>query len=167
MTWTIERLAGRHDRTGFSCGVTQLDDFLTRYASQYEKRGIGRTHVLVRDNEPRVYGYYTLAAGEIEAARLPPEMAKRLPRHPIPTLLLGRLAVDLSVRGQGLGGLLLRDAFGQAVEIADRVGVFALVVDAIDEDAARFYERFGFNRLPDTPNRLLIPLDTVHQSGGG
>lgn len=110
MSWSIERLAAKHDRTGFCCGKQSLDDFLARYVSQYEKRNVGRTYVLVRDGEPKVYGYFTLAAADIEVADLPPELAKKLPKHPIPALLLGRLAVDQSVRGQGLGGLLLKEA---------------------------------------------------------
>lgn len=167
MSWAIERFAPRHDRTGFSCGKPQLDDFLTRYVSQYEKRSIGRTYVLVRDDGPRVYGYFTLAASQIQLAELPPDTSKHLPRHQTPTLLLGRLAVDQSVRGQGLGGLLLRDTLSRALAFSELVGVFGVVVDAIDEEAVRFYQRFEFLQFVGYPNRLLPPIASIRDSGAG
>ena len=167
MSWTIERFARQHDRTGFSCGKPQLDDFLARFVSQYERRSLGRTYVLVRDGGPRVFGYSTLAASQMEFAELPPETSKNLPRHAVPCLLLGRLAVDQSVRGQGLGGMLLNDALTRSLELAERIGIFAVVVDAIDAAAAGFYGRFGFLPLVGHPNRLFLPVDTIRQSGAG
>src|SRR5437660_861968 len=104
MTTAIERLGGQHDRSGFDCGKPSLNDFLTRFATQYEKRNLARTYVLVRTGEVKVLGYYTLASSAIEFNSLPPEHTKKLPQHPIPAVLLARLAVDQSGRGQGFGG---------------------------------------------------------------
>jgi GNAT superfamily N-acetyltransferase len=166
MAWTIERLARQHDRTAFGCGKPTLDEFITRYATQYEKRNVGRTYVLLRD-EPRVFGYYTLAAADVQLTDLPAEVAKRLPRHPVPVALLARLAVDQSVRGQGPGGLLLRDALTRVLSLSDLIGVFAVVVDAIDDEAVKFYQRFGFQQFPAQPNRLFLTVDTIRDSAGG
>src|SRR5262249_21266028 len=104
--WRIEPLRASHERGDFSCGKAPLDDFLRLRASQYEKRRLGRTYVAVFPGAMKVAGYYTLAAGAIAVADLPPKASKRLPKHPAPVILLGRLAVDLKVKGQGLGKAL-------------------------------------------------------------
>ncbi|MBA4063905.1 MAG: N-acetyltransferase [Isosphaera sp.] len=167
MTLIIEQLAGKHDRGGFDCGKPSLNDFLTRFASQYEKRNLARTYVLVRDGEVKVLGYYTLASSAIEFDTLPADLTKKLPNHPVPAILLARLALDQSVRGQGMGGKLLRDCFERCLLLADQIGIHSLVVDAIDDEAARFYEHYGFTRFPDQPGKLFIPLAVVRQAAGG
>ena len=88
-------------------------------------------------------------------------MARRLPRHPLPAALLGRLAVDLVCRGSGLGGLLLSNALNRTLVVTENIAVFAMVVDAKDIGAQRFYERYGFTSLPRTPTRLFLPLAEV------
>src|SRR5271154_2290372 len=93
--WRIEPLRASHERGEFSCGKSPLDDFLRLRASQYEKRRLGRTYVATFPGAMKVAGYYTLAAGAVAIANLPPEAAKRIPKHPVPVILLGRLAVDL------------------------------------------------------------------------
>ncbi len=161
MVWDIVRLSKDHDRKAFSCGVPSLDAFLHQYVSQYEKRDLGRSYVLVKDDEPRVYGYFTLAAGHIEPEEVPPPHAKKLPKHTVPVMLLARLAIDQSVRGQGLGADLLAEANAITVELAERVGLFAVCVDAIDESAAAFYRHHGFVPLVDQPNRLILMTKTI------
>ncbi len=161
MGWSIVRLNKSHDRKAFSCGVFSLDEFLHRYVTQYEKRNLGRTYVLVRDDELRVYGYFTLAAGDISATELPERDAKKLPKHPVPVALLARLAVDVSVRGQGLGADLLAEALSLVAEIAERIGFHAVCVDAIDDSAAKFYEKHGFLALRDQPRRLFYPVGSI------
>src|SRR5690349_17428803 len=93
VSWRIERLQKSHERAAFNCGKPALDTFITRFATQYEKRGIARTFVLTAEDDPKVLGYYSLAASSVPFESLPPEMSQRLPRHPISAVLLARLAV--------------------------------------------------------------------------
>lgn len=159
--WRIERFDRGHERQGFDCGKPTLDDFIHSLVSQYEKRNLGRTYVALPQGEKRVLGYYTLASGAIDTGSLPAKQAKKLPRHPIPVVLIARLAVDRSVQGKGLGGLLLRDALTRSLEISERLGIHAVVVDALDAEARAFYERFGFLALTDDPLRLFLPMSTI------
>src|SRR5260370_4206280 len=108
--WRIEPLRASHERGEFSCGKAPLDDFLRLRASQYEKRRLGRTYVALFPGATRVAGYYTLAASAVAVAILPPDAAKRLPNHPVPVILPGRLALDQEARGQGLRKRLLAES---------------------------------------------------------
>lgn len=151
------------ERGEFSCGKAPLDDFLRFRASQYEKRRLGRTYAALFPRTTTVAGYYTLAAGAVAVANLPPEAAKRLPRHPIPVILLGRLAVDHKARGQGLGKALLRDALRRSVDLSEKLGLFAVEVLAIDADARNFYTKYGFVPLADNDLHLFLPIKTVEE----
>jgi GNAT superfamily N-acetyltransferase len=162
--WQIERLERSHDRTSFACGKPPLDEFIRRLVSQYEKRNLGRTYVAVRPGDRQVIGYYTLAAGAIAFQNLPAPAAKKLPKHPVPVVLLARLAVDQSAQGQGLGEALLIDALDRCLGLADQVGLHAVEVDAIDQPARAFYEKYGFVPLPDSPLHLFLPLGTIRDS---
>lgn len=164
--WQIEPFANsRHERGEFCSGKAPLDTFLHQLVSQYEKRRIGRTYVAVRAGENRVYGYYTLASSAIPFASLPKgKQTKKLPNHPVPAVLLGRLAVDQSTQGQGLGKDLLIHALEQSVRISEKLGVFAVTVDALDEEAKKFYEHFGFTQFLDQPMRLFLPISTIAES---
>lgn len=162
--WRIERLGRGHVRDGFNCGKPSLDDFLRALVSQYEKRNLGRTYVALLGEAPNVLGYYTLASGEIDAESLPADHAKKLPRHAVPVILLARLAVDQSVHGQGLGGFLLRDAMTRSLDLSDKLGIHAVVVDALDASAKTFYVRFGFMPLTDDEMRLFLPLSTIRSA---
>lgn len=164
MSWSIVRLTRSHDRSQFRCGLPSLDTFLRELASQYEKRNLGRTYVLVPDDEARVLGYYTLASGAIAFETLP--AGRNLPRHPIPVILLGRLAVDTSVRGQGLGERLLLDALSRCLDLAEPLGIHAVEVHAIDGAAEAFYRRYGFAALRDDPHHLYLPLRHVRSALG-
>jgi GNAT superfamily N-acetyltransferase len=159
--WKIDRLQSSYDRQPFSCGKPPLDTFLQTLASQYERRNLGRTYVAVRAPDPRVFGYYTLAAGSVAFQHVPPALARKLPQHPLPTVHLGRLAADSTVRGQGLGKALLIDALRRCLRVGEGVGIFGVDVFAIDEEAALFYEHFGFARLEDQRSHLLLPLKDV------
>jgi GNAT superfamily N-acetyltransferase len=165
--WSVERLDRSHERAEFSCGKAPLDNFLRALVSQYEKRRLGRTYVAVRPGEKRVVGYYTLAAGAVSFANLPAEGTRKLPRHPVPVVLLARLAVDQSAQGQGLGAFLLTDALRRALSLADQLGVHAVEVDAIDEEARALYQRYGFVPLQDDPLHLYLPLATIESAFGG
>jgi GNAT superfamily N-acetyltransferase len=164
--WTIEPLNRSHERSEFCCGKVPLDNFLRTLVSQYEKRRLGRTYVAVRSGEPRVLGYYTLASGSVSFANLPEKAAKKLPRHPVPVVLLARLAVDQAARGQGLGRLLLVDALRRCLSLANHLGIHAVEVDAIDDEAKAFYAKYGFVPLQDQPLHLYLPIATIEDAFG-
>src|SRR5262249_30601710 len=159
--WVIERLDNSHERKQFSCGKESLDIFLKTLVSQYERKRIGRTFVAVPPGEKRVLGYYTSAAGSFTIASLPEDSRKGLPKHPLPTIHLGRLAVDLSCQGKGLGETLLFHFLHKALEVAQDLGVFAVDLWAVDEQACQFYTRYGFIPLNDSPLHFYLPLATV------
>lgn len=108
-----------------------------------------------------VLGFYTLSALSLDFGSLPENLARKLPRHPIPAALIGRLAVDRSSRQRGLGWMLLADAVKRTVHASEEIAVYAVVVDAKDSAARRFYENFGFKTLPDQPIRLFLPLTSI------
>lgn len=163
--WSIEELGPAHDRAAFSCGHASLDEFLRIYAGQNQKTGVSRTFVAVRPGHKVVLGYYSLAAGSVNLGDLTDEQRKRLPRYPVPVATLGRLAVDTTVQGQGLGSELLVDALCR-VNRADRsIGIHAVEVVAIDQSAKGFYLKYGFTELRDDPHHLFISLKTVRKLG--
>ncbi len=167
MSTTTERFSKQHERVGFDCGKPSLNNFLARFVSQYEKRNLARTYVLVRSGDVKILGYYTLASSAIEFDSLPNAHTKILPEHPVPAVLLARLAVDLSARGQGLGGRLLQNCFERCLLLADQIGIHSVTVDAIDDEAARFYEHVGFTRFQEQSNKLFLPISVIKQSTAG
>ncbi len=155
----------RHDTSSFSCGNELLDRWLTRYAGQNEHRDAARTFVTTTDGHV-VYGYYTLLAGQLEHHEATPETRKGLSRHfPIPVAILARLAIDWGHQGHGLGAALLDDALARVCSAAKQVAVRAVVVHAIDQSAATFYERFGFKALSATPRTLMVTLAALRAAG--
>lgn len=161
--WIIERLSRTHDREAFGCGNAALDTFLKDLAGQYEKRRLGKTFVAVRAGQKMVVGYYTSAAGSLDLSALPEPQRKKLPKHPLPTVHLGRLAVDQRHQGQRLGEMLLFHFLRAALETANTIGVYAVDVRATDEPARDFYLKYGFVPLQDAPLHLFLPMKTVEQ----
>jgi GNAT superfamily N-acetyltransferase len=161
--WVIERLTNKHARTSFHCGQATLDDWLKLRASQFEKRDLARTYVAVQKGELAVSGYYAISNHRVTHEALAADQAKGLPQIDIPVVLLGRLAVDQSVQGQGLGELLVVDALRRAQHVADQVGVRAVEVDAIDAHARAFYAKYGFVQLADDPNHLFLPMQVIRK----
>ena len=159
--WIVQRLSEEHERADFSCGHSSLDDFLTKYAGQYARHKLGTTYVAVTAEQQRVLGYYTLAPSHFAFANAPAELIQGLPKHPVPSLLLARLAVTQSERGQGLGRFLLFDAFERCLRVAREVAFRAIEVEAIDDRAAAFYAKHGFRPFPSDPHHLAIALETV------
>ena len=157
----VEPFQKRHDRDGFACGQATLDDFLRTRVTQYDKRRLGRTFVAVARGEVKILGYYTLAAGSVSFDKLPADAARKLPKHPVPVVLLARLAVDLTTQGTRLGELLLLDALHRALGVAAGLGVYTVEVDAIDDRAAAFYRKYGFTPLLDDPHHLYSSIATV------
>lgn len=152
-----------HDRAAFSCGEPSLDDYFKRRTGQDLKRRLAVTYVLTPRQDPaRVAGYLTLSAFALLASELPDELVERLPRHDrFPTTLIGRLARDEAFRGGGLGELLLLEALVRAREASDHVASFAVVVDALNDQAAVFYRRYGFLPFVDDARRLYLPMATI------
>lgn len=161
--WIIEPFAKAHDRSAFACGKSSLDDFIRTRVSQYEKRRLGKTFVAVPAGAKRVIGFYTLAAGTVTFAHLPTEASRKLPKHPVPVILLARLAVDQSARGQRLGEGLLLDALQRSLDLSANLGAHAVEVLAIDDSAVAFYLRYGFVPLLDNSRHLYLPLATVEK----
>jgi GNAT superfamily N-acetyltransferase len=154
-----------HDVTGFSCGNEHLDRWLMSYAGQNQRRDAARTFVAATDDR-RVYGYYTLVAGQIDHQDATAETSRGLSqRFPIPVAILARLAVDASRQRHGIGAALLNDALVRVVHASEQVGVRAVVVHAVDDRAAKFYERFGFRALAFTPRTLMVTLMTLRTAG--
>lgn len=155
---TILSLSGVHDRKAFACGKPALDEWLRQMARQHQQRDISQTFVAVDAAKPRtILGFYALSACDVVTEELPVKLAAKLPRR-VPAIRLGRLAVDVSVRGQGLGELLLMDAIRRSCGVKENVGVFALFVDAKDDEAAAFYGRYGFTALPVASGTMVLPL---------
>jgi GNAT superfamily N-acetyltransferase len=155
---------GKHDRAGFVCGVSALDAWFRLRAGQDERRNVARVFVAI-DDQRGVVGYYSLSSFTLAIDDLPPEHAKRLPRYDlIPAALIGRLARDERVRGEGIGDLLLADAVRRVIAAARLLAVFAIVVDAMDEKAAAFYRNFGFAPFPNHPLRLFMPASEAAEA---
>jgi len=155
----IEPLNPTHDRTGFQCGIEALDRYLKKQAKQDIKRRISRVFVASKTDNPKtVIDYYTLSTLSIELNQLPEKLARKLPRHPVPVALIGRLAVSNATQGQGVGKMLLADAIKRTLSVSDQIAIYAMVVDAINDSARGFYEQFGFTRLSDDSPRLFLPL---------
>lgn len=157
--FAITALDSTHDRGDFDCGEPSLNDYLKRFALQNAKQGLGRTWVAVEAGGVAVKGYYTLVSSSVSFDIVP----KKLPRYPVPVILLARLAVDLRYQGQRFGADLLLDALERAAEVADEVGVYAVVLDALHDSAQRFYLKYGFEPLTDDHLHLYLPIKTIKQ----
>lgn len=156
MILRVEPLDGSHDRSQFSSGDGALDEWFRQRAGQDERRNFARVFVAV-DSELGIVGFYSLSSFRLELAELPEEIARKLPRYDgVPAALIGRLARDVRVRGQGMGKFLVIDALQRVLGAAKTLAVFAIVVDAKDESAAAFYQRIGFRRFPLRLLRLFI-----------
>ena len=157
--FVIALLNGAHDRSAFSSGTEALDRYFHQQVFQDARRRVATCFVATAPDE-KVAGYYTLASSSMILAELPTEAARKLPRYPlVPAVRMGRLAVDQAFVGQGLGGALLADALMRSARA--EIAAFALVVDAKDQKAKRFYEHHGFTALPDSPLILFLPLANV------
>lgn len=148
------------DRESFDCGVLALNNFLKSKARQNQSVGFNKTFVAIQseDNKKVILGFYSLSMGEIDLSSLPETFLKKLPKHPVPVARMGRLAVDSSTKGMGLGKLLLVDAMKRVQRASELVGVYALLVDAKDDSAKQFYKKYGFIELVDESMTLFLPL---------
>lgn len=158
----VQVLTRDHDRDQFSCGVPSLDTYLKTQATQDMRRKANAVFVMIRPDAPsRIVGYFTLCAFGIEFGEVPESAKKYLPRYPlVSATLIGRLAVNSSEQGQGIGRKLLASALQKAYENADVVGSSMVVVDALDERAAEFYSAHGSIRLPESM-RLVMSMRAI------
>lgn len=161
----VEKLRPHHAIEGFDCGREELNRYLLRFAWANQQAGAAQTYLgLVGDT---VIGYGTLAVGHITREEAPERLTKGLARHPVPVMLLARLAVGLSSQGQGAGKALLRDAMHRTIQAADIAGIRAFAVHAKDEEAKRFYEKFDFIASPTDPMHLFVLLKDVRRVMAG
>jgi GNAT superfamily N-acetyltransferase len=160
----VEPLTSAHDTSDFDCGKLELTDWLYRYALVCHRAGSARVFVVHRNG--RVVGYYALAAGSVEREGAPERIRKGLARHPIPVILLARLAVDQREQGKGLGASLLKDALTRAARAADEIGARAVLVHAKDEEARAFYQRFDFEPSPTDPLHLFLLMKDLKRVAG-
>lgn len=152
----VAPLDATHGRGVFSCGVEPLDRYFQQQVTQDIRRRVTACFVALAD-DGQVAGYYTLASASVLLAALPADLGKKLPRYPsVPTVRMGRLAVDQAFAGRGLGGALLADALERAAR--SEIAAYALVVDAKNEPAAAFCQHHGFIALSDSPLCLFLPL---------
>ncbi|MGO9274430.1 MAG: GNAT family N-acetyltransferase [Terriglobia bacterium] len=161
--FVIEPLGARHHRAAFSCGVAALDIYLHKQAGQDARRRVAAVFVMTADGR-MIAGYYTLSQYAIALDTVPDQIAKKLPKYPlVPATLLGRLAVSVAFRGQGLGEMLLMDALYRSLGGSRQLASVGVVVDAKEEAAAAFYRKYGFLELPQISKRLFLPMATVER----
>ena len=151
-----EPLTSKCPLAGFDCGKPSLNDWLLRHALQAQGSGSARTFVVI--GNASVLGYYSLVVGQVEPMEATERIRKGMGQYPIPTMLLARLAVSTTAQGQGIGMGLLQDAIRRTLNVAEQAGIRALLTHPIDDEAARFYQRFGFEVSPLRQGQLLLLL---------
>lgn len=158
----LERLDDRHDPSSFDSGNDELDGWLRRHAMAAQRMDSARTFVLAQDGQ--ILGYFSLTMGSVVRAAAPQRLVRGMPAYPVGMVLLSRLAVDRRSPGSGYGTLLLAEALRKAVAAGDAAAARLVVVDAIDDDAVRFYERCGFVPAPDHTHRLYRRMKDIRAS---
>jgi len=164
MNQISEPLNSTHKKSDFSCGKEMLGKYLHRQANQDIKRKLTACFVVKEKHTELIKGYYTLSNNSIPLEDIQDNIRNKMPKSytSIPTTLLGRLAIDNKFKGQGLGKLILIDALKRSFELSKIIGSFAVIVDPIDEDAERFYDKYGFLKLPDS-KKMFLPMKTIGQ----
>ena len=157
----IEKLRADHHLEGFDCGREELNRYLLRYAWQNQQAAAAQTYVGLVEAD-RV-GYYSLAVGHVIYEQAPERLSKGLARHPVPIMLLARMAVDRRWQGKGVGKALLRDSLQRTLQAADIAGIRAFAVHAKDDDARRFYQHFDFIASPTDPMHLFVLLKDLRR----
>jgi predicted GNAT family N-acyltransferase len=161
MNYIIRNLRSTDNRDHFDCGEPALDNYLQKFAHQHAIRNISQTYVAVLTAPEKIIGFYTLSNGSIDFQRFPFSIQKKLPKYPIPIILIGRLAVDKTMQGKGIGDSLLMDTLSRSVKLSKEVGIFAVVVEAKHDKDKAFYLKYGFCELLDAPFKLFLPVKTI------
>lgn len=160
--WRETAISKAHAHDAFDCGEAELNEFLRRHARRSNERGGAKTFVATPlDDERRVLGFYSLSPASIDYARTPALVKKGLARYDVPVFRLGRLAVDLPMQGHGLGGQLLLAAGRRCIHAAAEVGGVALLIDAMNDRVAGWYQAYDALSLLDAPRSLVLPLATI------
>lgn len=160
----IEPLVEYHDRQSFYCGIEPLDNYLKKQAKQDVKRRISRVFIATLESNPtKILGYYTLSTLSLELTELPTELARKLPKHPVPAALIGRLACSNDVQSQGVGKMLLMNAIKRTINVSDQIGIYTIVVDAINHQASGFYMQYGFSKLSKESKRLFLAIKSFSE----
>jgi GNAT superfamily N-acetyltransferase len=160
--WHEEPIDKRHDRAAFDCGDADLNTFLVRHARQSHEKGGAKTFLAINDEDNKILGFYSLSPASIAYERTPDLVKKGLARYEVPAFRLGRLAVDLSAQGQGLGGQLLLAAGRRCLRVAAEAGGVALLINTKNEGVSGWYAGYGAVPLQDAPLSLLLPFKTIH-----
>lgn len=156
-----EPLDTGHRVDGFDCGIGSLNIWLVQHALTAAAAGSARAYVVLDTQQERVVGYHALTVASIEHRDATERAKKGMPKHPIPALLVARLAVDMSVQGKGIGAFLLKDAMSRALAVAEQAGIRLLLVHAVNEEARAFYEYFGFEASPTDPKNLQLLIKDI------
>ena len=165
MTLSLVPVSKALQKLPFDCGNTVLNEYFRHYALKNDLLSIGKTFVaMAGDND--IAGYLTLSSAQIEADSLPDAARAKLPRYPVPAFRIAKLAVDSQYQGSGVGAWLLCAAFAKAIAVSSSVGLYAILVDAIDENAKRFYVKYGFIPFTEHPLTLFMPLATIAAAFG-
>lgn len=160
--WVFVPFEKKYQTEHFDCGYQMLNDYLKKYARQNHEKGIAKTFVAISQGKSlRIDGYYTLSSTVIEFDSMPKSYRQKMPKYPIPAILIGKLAVDNSVQGKGLGGELLVDALLRIVKVSGEIGIFAVRVDAINLKAKEFYLKYEFIPFSDQNLSLFLPIKTI------
>lgn len=162
MIYLTEPLGSQHDKEKFSCGKELLDHYFWRQAKQDVKRKLAVCFVWVDKETSKISGYYTLSSNSIPNDLIPDTFKHNFPKSYIslPVILMGRFAIDKSFQGKGIGKVLLIDALKRCFEVSGSIGAFAVIVDPLDIDAEKFYEKFGFIKLPDS-GKMFMAMKTI------
>jgi hypothetical protein len=164
MTIRIEGVSRFHKRQDFDCGVPELNSYLRNTARQHSEKGISRTFVLVDDENPSaILGFFTLSSCEILVDKLPAKYARKYPPQ-APAVKLARLSVSIQMQKKGLGAYMMINAMERVLKVAEHLGIIGFFVDAKNDEAANYYQQFGFIPLPDNPLELFLPLATIRQA---
>jgi ribosomal protein S18 acetylase RimI-like enzyme len=167
VTWHIDRLDDlRHDLSAFKSGESSLDSYLKKHAANNDRADIGRTFVAVESGKTQVAGFFTVSAGSVRFDSIPDHIANRLPKYPIPTIHIGRLAVDLRFQRRGLDEVLLVESLRKASIAANVIGAHVVDMIALNDKAKRFYAKYGFTEMLDDPKHLFLPMSVARQVAG-
>src|SRR5574344_792594 len=156
----IDVVQAHHQKKSFNCGQDDLNKFIKQYASQHQKSGTSKTYVAI-DDDLQVRGFYCLSSTSIGFDVVDTVLTKRLPRYPLPCVVVGRFAVDQTVQGRGIGKVLLAHALKQVSTVAQIIGVNFVVIHAKDKKAMEFYQRFGFISVTSNPLTLIYPVSEI------
>lgn len=164
MSYLTVPLDTKHDRENFSCGKQILDNYIKQQAKQDVKRKLSACFVLIDKETEKISGYYTLSSNSISNDSIPDSFKKKLPKSylSIPTILIGRFAINKNFQGKGIGRFLLIDSLKRCYDTSNSIGAFAVVVDPLDVEAERFYEKYGFIKLPDS-GKMFLPMKTIKE----